>query len=201
MWKFGIGALVVAAALGVMTYTEGTLAFKSSAEPEEISLKKLIDRGPDGNAYIILTDFVLCDNLVNEFNQSNKDRWTKVWIPVVTADEAALVPKGPLNPSKVKALFFSTKITNHQEIEARLHQPKVQAMVTNRIVSLDAKVRNLLQQSYPGTNFDECLIIQEGRTPFSRGVVYLFGVGAVVALAVGLGLLLLAWQRKRAEGN
>jgi hypothetical protein len=194
--KFGIAALVAAAALGFLTYTEGTLSFQSSAEPEEISLKNLIARGPQGNAYIILTDFVLCDNLVHQFKDSDKSAWTHVWIPVVPSDEVNPAAKGPLNPSNVKALFFSTNIRNERELEARLNKPKVQALVTNRIVSLESKIRNLLQQSYSGTNFDQCLILQEGRTPFSRGVVYLFGAGAALSLLLGLGLLLAAWRRK-----
>ena len=51
--RFGIFALIAAAALGYMTYVEGVLAMKSSEVPEEITLKKLIARGPDGNAHII----------------------------------------------------------------------------------------------------------------------------------------------------
>ena len=46
MVRLGIGALVVAGILGYLTYTEGTMAMRSSAKPETISLKKLIARRP-----------------------------------------------------------------------------------------------------------------------------------------------------------
>lgn len=197
MGKLVIIALVVAGALGFMTYTEGTLAFQSSAQPEEIALKDLIARGPGGNAHILLTQFALCDNLVHQFKENNKSVWTHVWIPVVPVEEAIAVGKGPLMPNNVKALFFSINIKNTSELEARLSKPKVQALVTNRIASLESKIRTLLQQSYPSTDFDKCLIIQEGRTPFSRETVYLFGAGAVASLLVAVGLLVVGWRANR----
>ncbi|MBI3410383.1 MAG: hypothetical protein HY040_18755 [Planctomycetes bacterium] len=199
MARVGIGLLVVAAILGFITYTEGTLAFQSSAQPEEISLRKLIERGPSGNAHILLTDFVLCDNLVHQYKGTNKDSWTHLWIPVVPIDEVNLAAKAPLNPNNVKALFFSINIRNNVELESRLNKPKVQALVTNQITSLESKIRNLLQQSYPGTDFDKCLIIQEGRTPFSRGIVYLFGGGAALSLLTGIGLFFVAWRGKSVQ--
>jgi hypothetical protein len=195
MGRFGIFLVVVAGFLGYLTYTEGSLAFQSSAQPEEISLKSLLARGAAGNAYIIVTDFELCDNLVHQFNERSKENWTHIWIPIVPADEVNRNDKAPLIPKNVKALFFSTKIRNEAELEAKLNQPKVQGMVTNRITSLETKIRNLLQQSYPETNFDTCLIIQEGRTPFSRGIVYLFGAGAAVVLIAGLAVLFIAWRK------
>ena len=195
MARLGIGALIAAAVLGYMTYTEGTLAMQSSAQPETITLKQLIARGANGNAHIVLTDFELCDNLVNQFNENNKAVWTHVWIPVVPKDEVDPKHKGPLTPNNVKALLFSTSITNEPEMEAKLNQPRVQGMVTNRITSLDPKIRNLLKQSYPGTDFDKCLIIQEGRAPFGFGLVALTGGGAVLALLIGVVLLILSFRK------
>jgi hypothetical protein len=196
MAKFGIVLLVVGAGLGVFTYLEGNLAFRSSAEPEEITLKQLIARGPDGNGHILLTDFVPCDNFVHEFEEKNKDRWTSVWIPVIPAEDANPADKGPPKASNVQALIFSIQIHNLEDIRSRLGKPKVQALVTNRIKSLDSKSRSLLQKEYPGTDFDKCLIIQEGRTPFSRSIVYLMGGGALVAFLADGGLLLGAWRRR-----
>jgi hypothetical protein len=72
------------------------------------------------------------------------------------------------------------------ELENRLNKPKVQGMVTNRITSLDSKIRTLLQQSYPKTDFDKCLIIQEDRTPFNRSLVFAMGGGAILSLLLAL---------------
>ncbi len=188
MGRIGFIALLLAAGLGYLTYTEGTLAFQSSAHPEEISLKDLLARGPDGNGHIILTHFELCANMVHQ-SEAKKTGWTKVWIPIIPIEEAVPGAAEPPSPKNVKALFFSTNIRNEGDIRARLEKPKVQALVTNRITSLESDIRKLLQQSYPDTDFDKCLILQEGRTPFSREIVYLFGGGAFVALCLGIGLL------------
>jgi hypothetical protein len=195
--RFGIFALAAAGGLGYLTYIEGTMALQSSAKPETISLKNLIARGPDGNAHIILTDFALCDNMVHQTNDNNQNVWTHVWIPVVPIDEFHPDVKVPVTPRSVKALIFSTNIRNAVEVETRLNKPSIQGMVTNRISSLESKIRALLQQSYPDTDFDKCLIIQEGRTPSSAGLVFLTGAGALLALLVALALFLGAWFRRR----
>ena len=121
--------------------------------------------------------------------------WTNVWIPVVPSEEGNQAAKAPLRPTNVKALFFSTKIRNETELRSRLNEPRT-ALVTNRILSLDTEIRDLLQKSYPDTDFNKCLIIQEGRTPFSREVVYMLGAGAGWAL-LSLGVFLAAWRSKR----
>jgi hypothetical protein len=194
MVRYGIFALIGAAVLGYMTYTEGSLAFNSSPEPEPITLKNLLARGAEGNAYILLTDFVLCSNLVYK-SKNNKD-WTNVWIPIVTREEVDPRQKEPPQPKEVKALFFSNRIDGQAALETRLNQPKVQAMITNRISSLENDVRKLLQEAYPGTDFNTCLIIQEGRTPHSRGAVYAMGGGAGLALLLGIGLVAKGWLGK-----
>ncbi len=196
MARIGFIALLVALGLGFLTYTEGSLAFQSSAQPEEISLKELISRGPGGNGHIVLTRFALCGNLVHQTDNKHTG-WTNVWIPIIPIEEA---PKGAdeaPTPKNVKALFFSINIHNELELESRLNKPKVQALVTNRISSLSGDVRKLLQQSYPDTDFDTCLIVQEGRTPFSRQTVYLIGGGAFAALCLGIGLIVAARRANR----
>lgn len=57
------------AIFGVQEYL---LAARSSHEPEEISLRDLIKRGPGGNPNIILTDFSLFEDYVSQ----NGGTWT-----------------------------------------------------------------------------------------------------------------------------
>jgi phage FluMu protein Com len=195
--KIGIGGLVIAVVLGVLTWLEGTIAFQSSAQPEDFTLKALIARGPDGNPYVRVSQFVLCPNYVNQFNTKNPGVWTHVWIPAVPLDEVKFGPnKEPITPNNVKILFFSTSIRNEQELGNRLAREKVEGLVNTR-TSLSSETRRLLQQSYGGIDLDKCIILQEGRTPFSRGLIYLMGGGAIIFLLVGTGLLILAFARKR----
>jgi hypothetical protein len=191
MTRFGLLVLVGAAFLGYLTYTEGTLAFQSSAQPEQISLQDLIARGPEGNGHVLLTQFVLCADMVQQ-TEGKKSEWTGVWIPIIPIEEADPRAADPPTPRNIKALIFSTNIRNEAGIRNRLAKPQVQALVTNRISSLADDTRKLLRQRYPQTDFDRCLIIQEGRQPFSRGIVFFLGGGTFVALCLGIYLLLAA---------
>jgi hypothetical protein len=197
MVRLGIVALVGAGILGYMTYTEGTLASRSSGQPEEFTAKQLIARGTEGNANVIVTDFVLCDNLVHQFNQNSPNSWTDVWIPIVAKDEAGEPNVGPITPKRVKVLFYSTRIHSQNELESRLNQPRVQGLITNRITSLAPKIRDLLQQNYPETDFDTCLIVQEGRSPWGMGGVLLLGGAAFACVLIAVGFFVGAAVRRR----
>jgi hypothetical protein len=79
----------------------------------------------------------------------------------------------------------------------------LQALVTNKIVSLGAEERSLLEQSYPGTDFSRCLIIQEGRQPAGPvKVVLMVGGGGLLGVAglVVIGFGFVRWRKKQAQG-
>ena len=57
-------------------------------------------------------------------------------------------------------------------------------LLTNGLVSLGSEERNLLSTSYPATDFDKCLIIQEGREPAGAGQqILMIGGGILLCLA------------------
>jgi hypothetical protein len=167
--------------LVVVGFMEKGMAAAASKEPEEISLKNLIARGPDGNPNIILTDFDLCDNYVY---QTKNGMWQSAWVPAVPRE--GLGPVG--RPAVIQALIFTINARDQNGLYQLCGQPRLRALVTNRIVSLGGEERRLLEQTYPGTNFSRCLIIQEGREPAGPGkLLFMMGGGSVLTLA-GLGL-------------
>src|SRR5262245_35967076 len=85
-----IGAFLVimGALFSFYGFKERGLAAASTKEPEEISLKNLIARGPDGNPNILLKDHVLCDNLVIQ-ERAGSGVWTSVWVPIVPREDVA----------------------------------------------------------------------------------------------------------------
>src|SRR5262245_56729414 len=155
--RFGIAALVGGIALLYFGFQEKKLSDAASDEPEVISLQKLIERGPEGNPNILLTEFAPCENIVYE---SRGEHWTKVWVPVVPASGSVAQLFGK-PATKVQALIVSTKARNETELGERFDKPQLQALVTNRIASLKGKEKELLASQYPGTDFEKCLIIQE----------------------------------------
>jgi hypothetical protein len=89
----------------------------------------------------------------------------------------------------VEALIFSTNARNEDELAERCDRPQLRALVTNRIASLSSEEKNLLTPHYPGTDFDTCLIIQEGREPAGAGKLWLLLGGGGLLSVVGAALL------------
>jgi hypothetical protein len=115
--------------------------------------------------------------------------WTKVWVPIVRPN---LLGLGALAQAaagnEIHAIIFSTHVSNEGDMLAKLGRPPLHGMVTNRIKSLSAKEKELLQQSYPGIDCDRCLIIDEGRTPTSSELITLYLGGGGLLLLAGIGL-------------
>ena len=197
MIRASIGLLVVCIGLGYWSVKEWRLSRSSSAAPEEITLRALIARGPRGNPNIILTEFVICPNMVYEKGQYGHN-WTKVWVPVLPEDEGiAQIQQGPNTITNFQALIYSTHAENELELSTKLDQPKLRAMVTNGLRSLGSEEKKLLAQGYPNTDFSKCLIIEEGREPAGSVKVVLLTSGSGVAGLAGTILLILglAWKK------
>ena len=196
MVRIGIILLVVSCILGFTTYKEWRLVRASSGDPEEITLKALIVRGPKGNPNIILTEFYACDNIVYEEARHSKN-WAKVWVPIIPPDEAALAEKRGVPSQNIQAIILSTHAKDGQQLEVVLGKPKIRAMVTNEIQSLGSKEKSLLRQTYGGTDMDKWIIIEEGREPAGSNKLFLMGGGSGVLGVAGAVLLLLGLVRKK----
>jgi hypothetical protein len=191
----GVVLIVFGIILAVIGFQEKNLASGASATAEEISLKDLIARGPDGNPNIILTDFVLCDNYVYK---TRNGVWENAWVPAIPRQDAIQNRGG--KPSNVKALIFTINARSQADLYQRCEQPKLRALVTNKIVSLGSQEREKLAKDYPGTDFSKCLIIQEGREPAGPlKLIFMIGGGSLLGLfglgLIGLGAVLWLWRR------
>jgi hypothetical protein len=190
--RLPIGLVVVAVILLGLGIKEKSLSDASSAEPEQISLAKLIERGPEGNANIILTDYKLCPNIVfakKKVGGQMVGDWTKVWIPIVRPSLLGFgAPAQAAAGNEIHALIYSTHVANEGELVTKLAKQQLRGMVINRIQSLGSEEREHLQHEYPGINCDRCLIIDEGRTPTSSELITLFLGGGGLLLLAGIGL-------------
>src|SRR5262249_14453864 len=86
------------------------------------------------------------------------------------------------------ALLVSKNASNEAELYQRFVKPKLPALVVNNLVSLSVEERQLLEKSYPETNFDRCFFIEEGREPAGQSEwMVMIGAGGAAILT---GLLL-----------
>lgn len=193
-FRISIALVVIGIVAVVYGIKEKMLADASSDKPEVISLKKLIERGPDGNANVIVTDFQLCSNFVKAFKtvagQATDDPWTKVWVPAIPRiGILGFIKDVPGN--QIHAIIYSTHVGNQDDLHRVLSVSQLHGMVVNRITSLSSKEKEILQNRYTGIDFDRCIIIEEGRTPLNADVL---------SLAIGGGGMLFlggAWMLGR----
>jgi hypothetical protein len=180
-----------------VAYREWDLGSTATEAPEEMTLKALIERGPEGNPNIELTRFALAENIIYSTRGSS---WQQVWVPIVPEDEVD--PKlDKVVTQNIRAILTSTNVRNQDQLEERLNQHRLPVLVTNKITALTGKQRQLLEEAYLETDFSTCLILQEGRTPYPLwGLLLMGGLGAGL---VGVGGFLVArdfWRwRSRAR--
>jgi hypothetical protein len=203
MGRASLAMVVVGGILCYFGFKEWQMREASSAEPERISLQKLIARGPEGNPYVLLTDFEWCDDVVYE-HKGGSAPWEKCWIPVVPSGGAPAAgpfpgprfgpgaperPAGP-SPTAFRAIVMTSKVNGPGAVPGYTRQTTLKGLVTNSVMSLGSKERDLLKQGYPNTDFDKCIIIQDGREPAGPGMLAallgggtaLFGGGLVIGL-------------------
>jgi hypothetical protein len=181
---------------------EWRLAQAAKETPQTISCADLSANGPGDNANIVLTDSLICvDSFVYE-GKKNSTTWSKVWVPVVPSNGEyvqqikELIEKngGNLNitpppPQNIKVILTSNKIPSQAEIGALTQQSSITGLVTNKIESLGNKQRKILEESYPGTDFTKCWIVDHDRQPSGMGKVAGMAGGGLVLSLVGVGML------------
>src|SRR5206468_2774998 len=163
-----------------------------------ISLSKLIARGPEGNANIILTDYVAIKPHVVQRGRRNS--YSGTWVPIVPKD-AAVPGADAAPPTAVKAFVFSDKARDPDAVYQRLSNPQLPGMVTNKIMTPNSRAEDELQSLYPQTDFSTCIFIHEGREPASeeKSAFMIYGGFAAVLTGVGArGLCLVPWRKNAA---
>jgi hypothetical protein len=201
----GILTKIVIGLVGVGGVLWGTkelkLAGAASETATRMTCRELGEKGAEGNPHVLLTDFVLTDDLVYEHKRKTSDasKWKKVWVPAVPSDSAyakairapgADVSEIPA-PRPVSVIVVSSDTKNEAELAALGAKKELDGMVVNLISSLGHEEKKLLEESYGDVS--RAQIFEVGRKPAKK--ILAFGAivgGAAVALAV-----LLSFFRKK----
>lgn len=188
----GIVLLIVGPIPAFLGWREGRVGEGASEQPVEMPLEQLIARGANGNPHVRIKEFFLGDNYVYQENSKSKT-WEHVWIPMVPPN--AVTEQGtPKAPNNVRAILKNTGVRSKVDTELLYHRLAqagvVQGLVINKIASLGHQERKLLQESYPGTDFSQCLIIEEGRKPVAQTMATLMLWGGAALTLLGLGMII-----------
>lgn len=190
-----IGFVLIGIGLVVLChgYFEWTMSTRCTAEPEAFTLADLIDRGPDGNAHVSVSNFLFRENFVVQ--TSKYGSWKTVWIPVAPNDEVDEPPGRQME--SVRAIVKCTTVRDNRGLAALEARRAFRGLVINKVDSLDSTEQQLLSRHYPGTEFSRCLLIEEGRGPAAtRELIGFIGGGALLTL-VGSSLVIIPTNRER----
>jgi hypothetical protein len=197
LFVFGAGLVVGGGLLLGYAYREASARQEASATPERIPLARLIERGPERNPHVLVTDFSPCHDFT-AIPERNGDRWDAVYVPLVPGKLPPYNRPLPPAPEEVKALVMSRTIKGEQDLRL-LRDPKgLRGLVITRVDPPGGEHARALEASYPGIDLSRCIILQEGRGPASAFTVWFAGgLGAVLLLGGVLLLALAAFARRR----
>jgi hypothetical protein len=185
------------AGAGACAYFRGNeylLSARSSAEPEEISLRDLIQRGPQGNPNIILKDFAV-ENYLHE-KKLLSAKWPKVWVPVVPADEAEVAAD---QRSPIYVFLYGENVSGEQDARQRFDRPRFRGLVDSEARQPSILGTLLLNSHYRLTDRDKSMIIVEGKEPASVLKLGLYGFGLVLLVGLTAGIWYLARKLDKIE--
>lgn len=178
----GIGALVAAV-------NEFRLGMNSNEQPQFITCRQLIDKGPGDNLHVVVTGYQLeVDSFVVQRGRKKTDSWKKAWVPVTASD-------GGGNDGSFHVLFETSLLRKDSDLDQMQKLGELHGMIVNDITSLGSEEQNLLRSSYPKTDFSKCWILEHGRRPGgAQKVLIMIGLGIVGLL---IGVLLFRGDRSK----
>ena len=202
MIRFAIAFVVGGAILAFFGYNENKLASAADAQPQDITVAELIENGIGDNAHIRLGDFWLLDTQsVVEYEGTDDTKYTKIWSPVITSDDAyveeyiAFMDSDALTPppynDTVHVVLYSESINDDNDFYNLLQEETVQGLIINEIETISGEELSLLRQSLPGLDPDKVLVLEHNRKPKSAGTTMLMMVGGVLLMLAGPGLFFL----------
>lgn len=179
------------------------LAGAMSDTPTRMTCRELGEKGAEGNPHVILTDFVLTDDIVYEHKRKTSDssKWKKVWVPAVPSDSAyaraVRAPDADLSeiptPRPVNVIVVSSDTKNEAELAELEAKKELDGMVVNLISSLGHQEKKLLEESYGDVS--RAQIFEVGRRPADK----LLAIGAILAGAVAALLVLRSFFRRKTQ--
>ncbi|MDP7740886.1 MAG: hypothetical protein QGF67_05565 [Lentisphaeria bacterium] len=195
--------IVAGGVLLFMGLREFRMMQAAAPEPQTISCAELEKNGPGANSHVIMEDFILLEQAFVYEAAPGSNIWTKLYIPAVPIggayhlqilsmrDENGRLPENTPMPGDIGIIVKSEHISGKDELTTLAAADALQGLVINKIKSLGSEEKRLLEESYPGVDFEACWIIEDKRRPPGMGKVAALGGGGIALLFAGLGALFL----------
>jgi hypothetical protein len=178
--------LSIGGVLLVRSWNVYQLARGTSPEPQVIRLRDLSDAGYGDNRHVKVTDCALGRGYVVFYREWS---WVKVCIPLVPADDPGRARPGT---RQVWVVLVSNRLLPESDLKSLLQQSSVQGVVSREASLVGLSEQRELQRLYPGLNWSNCLVLEEGRVPMKESTVFKILVASASMAVVG-GLVFAPW--------
>ena len=179
--------------LFVMGFRELQLRGLAKSAPQLISCENLADDGPGGNAFVRLSDYMLCDfDFVYASEDEAGRKWTDAWVPVVPSDGAYAREVQQIraeygdnadfpSPQDFNVILWLPSAKSFKDVSEAASLDALQGMVINKVDPLDTDERRYLEETYPQVDIRQCWVLQLGRRPAGMATLAgLFGGGTIL---------------------
>jgi hypothetical protein len=159
----GVGAValfgcVISGILLIQRAGDAKKIGQASKEPEDITLAKLIARGPEGNAHVRVSDLAFDKQYLAHSESTNGVESIKyIWVVARVPGEAPGTP--------VRALVKNTRVSSQTDADQFLGSPVIKGIVVNKIDRPDEENLKLLRGAYPGLDPDKVVMVEADREP------------------------------------
>lgn len=154
----------------VFVWQDWTIRSAASATPQDISLANLAANGPGANKHVRVTDARFGKSYAVETKNGKPNR---AWIPLVA-------PDGTIK------IVVKTFNADDAALDRLARQTTVTGIITNDIHSIGSSEMGVLKQAYPGTDFANALVLEEGREFPSAARLYALLGGALLLYGAAL---------------
>ncbi len=177
----------------VMAASNYDLTAHSTPEPQEMTLRELLDGKAGANRHVAVTDFRPCDRYLTR----NFKREQRRWVSCIGVVPAGADPGGP------PRLVVEPHHANEEKhlLENWGHLRALHGVLEKPDRQPESEQRKL-RDTYPGIDLSSCLILDEGRVVMTLVSVWQWGLGGGAAVTLGLALLnagpaVRLWRRLR----
>lgn len=201
MGRILLGLVIFGGIVIFWGFQEMRLSSGAKSTPQDITCEKLASEGCGDNANVHVTDFIVCDAAYVYQEKKRSGSWSTIWVPLlpkseetkqyfVSALEAQAKGQTPPMPRNIKVIVQSSKVPNESAMNNFAALTDIRGVVVNKISSLGSDERKILQDSYPGVDFNDVYIIEHDREPASAAKSFgMMGGGAAMAAAGIFGFI------------
>jgi len=206
MMRYYVGAVLVGIFLVIVGIAGARRRANYNAEPQDITCAELVSNGFGNNSHVRLKDFYLCDFAF--VYEETLSVWTKAWVPAVPrGSEVHLAAEAALNSGKqaadllpsrdIRLIVLLPNARSAEDVKRAGELQEIEGMIGSIVRVIDTETKQLMEENYPGLEYNNCyLLIKGGSPPSEMKNTLTLLVGALAALA-GAYLAFREWRKSR----